>query len=128
MTRSRLTHHELQLMDVLWRIGDGTVQDVCDALDRDLAYTTVMTTLCVLHGKKGVLDRVKRGRAYVYRPRVSREEISQSILAELKPVLFRNHLPRLMLNLLEEDEFTPEDLQTLKETLRRIQPETEAPA
>ena len=68
MDPSRLTRYELELMDVLWSRGEGTVQDVCDALHRPLAYTTVMTTLRLLEDKKKVLQRVKRGRAYVYRP------------------------------------------------------------
>lgn len=120
MARPRLTRNELELMDVLWRLGEGTVQDVCDSLERDLAYTTVMTTLRILHSKKRVLTREKRGKAHVYRTLVSREEVSHSILADLKPILFRDHLPKLMLNLIEEDEFTAEDLQTLKDALEGI--------
>ena len=46
-------------MDVLWQQGEGTVQEVCDQLGRPLAYTTVMTTLRLLHSKKKVLKRVK---------------------------------------------------------------------
>ena len=61
MQKMRLTRYELELMDVLWRLGQGTVQDVCDNLNRELAYTTVMTTLRLLHSKKKVLKRVKRG-------------------------------------------------------------------
>jgi len=41
--------------------------EVRDRLGGDLAYTTVVTTLSRLHGK-GVLDRRKAGRAFVYRP------------------------------------------------------------
>ncbi|MCA9116165.1 MAG: BlaI/MecI/CopY family transcriptional regulator [Planctomycetaceae bacterium] len=120
MTEARLTRYELELMDVLWRLGEGTVQDVCNGLDRDLAYTTVMTTLRLLENRKGVLERVKRGRAYVYRPLVSRDEVSRSVLADLKDVLFRNNLPSLMLNLLEE-EVSEEHLETLKAALRQIE-------
>ena len=60
MELSRLTRYELELMDVLWQRGEGTVQEVCDQLGRPLAYTTVMTTLRLLHSKKKVLKRVKR--------------------------------------------------------------------
>ena len=41
-----------------------------------IAYTTVMTTLDRLHAK-GMLDRSKEGRAYLYRPRVSREALAR---------------------------------------------------
>ncbi|MEZ6145867.1 MAG: BlaI/MecI/CopY family transcriptional regulator [Planctomycetaceae bacterium] len=100
MAESRLTHYELELMDVLWRIGEGTVQDVCDVLERDLAYTTVMTTLNLLANKKSVLKRTKVGRAFVYRPLFTRDEVSRTILGDLKQVLFADRLPTLMLNAL----------------------------
>ena len=68
MPEYRLTKCELEVMDVVWRRGRVTVQDVVDSLDRSLAYTTVMTTLKILEEKRGVVNRVKQGRAYVYEP------------------------------------------------------------
>ncbi len=97
MTESGLTRYELELMDVLWGIREGTVQDVCSRMDRDLAYTTVMTTLNLLVTKKGVLERQKQGRAFLYRPLVSREAISRSVFAELRDLLFGNRFPSLVL-------------------------------
>jgi predicted transcriptional regulator len=70
---NRLTRYELELMNVLWTIGEGTVQDVCDNLTRELAYTTVMTTLNLLATRKNVLSRTKDGQSrrcfHVHRPR-----------------------------------------------------------
>jgi BlaI family penicillinase repressor len=114
-------------MDVLWSLGEGTVQEVCDNLGRDLAYTTVMTTLRLLERKKNVLQRVKRGRAYVYRPLVTRQEMSRTVLADLKDVLFGKNLPSLMLNLLDEEDFTPHDLRTLKNALKQLESNVKKP-
>jgi len=121
MKEPRLTRYELELMDILWQLGGGTVQDVCDALDRPLAYTTVMTTLRLLHGKKKVLKRVKRGRAHVYQPLVSREEVSRSVLADLHGVLFRDRLPSLVLGMLEEGTISGESVKALKASLSKIE-------
>ena len=60
-------------MEVLWARGQSRVQDVVSELGRDLAYTTVMTTLDRLF-KKGLLDRSKRERAFVYHARLTRAE------------------------------------------------------
>lgn len=117
----KLTRYELELMDVLWQRGEGTVQDVCDALERPLAYTTVMTTLRLLHSKKKVLKRIKRGRAHVYRPTVSREEICRSVIRDLQVVLFGDHLPTLMLGLLEDSTFSAGDVKALKSALRKVE-------
>jgi predicted transcriptional regulator len=64
---------EVQVMEVLWTAGDRSVREVVEQLDRKLAYTTVMTTLDRLF-KKGLLDRQKSERAFLYTPRLSHDE------------------------------------------------------
>jgi len=64
---------EAEVMDIVWTRGAGRVQEVVAALGRPLAYTTVMTTLDRLF-KKGLLDRCKQDRAYLYSPRLTRED------------------------------------------------------
>lgn len=64
---------ESTVMDILWTMGESSVHDVVARLDRPLAYTTVMTTLDRLY-KKGLLDRRKVERAFLYAPRFTRPE------------------------------------------------------
>lgn len=52
-------------MDAVWRLGRGNVHEVRAALGHDVAYTTVMTVLDRLY-KKGIFERQRDGRAYVY--------------------------------------------------------------
>lgn len=118
---NRLTVYELELMDVLWEIGEGTVQDVCNGLKRNLAYTTVMTSLNILVRKKGVVTRTKTGRAYVYRPKVTREQMSQAVLDELRPVLFRKALPSLVVNMLSREKLNEDDLDALRKALADVE-------
>jgi predicted transcriptional regulator len=108
-------------MGVLWKLGEGTVQDVCDQLGRPLAYTTVMTTLRLLHGKKKVLKRVKRGRAHVYQPIVTRDDVSRSVIRDLQSVLFADRLPTLMLGLLENGQFSQDDVEALRAALAKVE-------
>ncbi len=64
---------EFELMEILWSRGESSVREVVPKLSRPLAYTTVMTTLDRLF-KKGLLDRHKSDRAFVYSPHLSRQE------------------------------------------------------
>jgi predicted transcriptional regulator len=64
---------EFELMEILWSQGEACVRDVVNKLPRPLAYTTVMTTLDRLF-KKGLLERHKLDRAFVYAPRFSHKE------------------------------------------------------
>ncbi len=67
---------EIAVMEILWEHGEGNVHDVIHKLDRPLAYTTVMTTLDRLY-KKGLLDRHKSERAFLYSTRLTRAEWEQ---------------------------------------------------
>lgn len=64
---------ESTVMEILWATGESNVHDVMTRLDRPLAYTTIMTTLDRLF-KKGLLERRKVERAFVYTPRFTRPE------------------------------------------------------
>ncbi|MHB1568377.1 MAG: BlaI/MecI/CopY family transcriptional regulator [Solirubrobacteraceae bacterium] len=70
-----------QIMPVLWRLGEGTVEQVRAALPARYrsAYTTVQTVLNRL-AERGLLTRARQGNAIVYKPRISEAEyLSQSI-------------------------------------------------
>lgn len=73
---------ESQVMELVWSRGEGSVHDVMRALERPLAYTTVMTTLDRLY-KKGLLARRKEERAFLYSPRLSREDWERQRAGEL---------------------------------------------
>jgi predicted transcriptional regulator len=77
-----LGHLEEGVMEVLWTNGDSNVRDVVDRLERPLAYTTIMTTLDRLF-KKGLLDRRREARAFIYSARVSREQWERGRAGEL---------------------------------------------
>jgi predicted transcriptional regulator len=64
---------ESTVMEILWARGLSNVHEVVARIGRPLAYTTVMTTLDRLY-KKGLLDRRKVERAFVYAPKLTREE------------------------------------------------------
>jgi predicted transcriptional regulator len=72
---------EKVVMDVLWREREATVRTVWQELskERPIAYTTVMTIMSRLT-VKGLLDRKKKGKTYVYVSQASKEETLRSIV------------------------------------------------
>ena len=73
---------ERQVMDEAWRRGVVSVREVYMAFDERMAYTTLMTTLDRLY-KKGLLERRKEGRAFLYSPRVSREQLERGVAEDV---------------------------------------------
>merc|ERR1711916_16850 len=84
--RAALFDLEADIMEVVWSKGwkEFAVADVQRELerDRDIAYTTVMTTVSRLH-EKGLLDRQRDGKRYIYRPNMNRDEYTESMAREL---------------------------------------------
>lgn len=75
---------ESAVMECVWRAEDATtVRGVLERLQqsRDIAYTTVMTTMDNLH-RKGWLDREKRGKAFYYWATLSREDYGARLMHE----------------------------------------------
>jgi predicted transcriptional regulator len=73
---------EREVMRLAWRGGEVSVREVHLSLDEGKAYTTVMTTLDRLF-RKGLLTRRKSGRAYLYSPRMTREEFERGFAADI---------------------------------------------
>ena len=71
-TRELPPRLELECLKALWTLGEANVRDVQSALDRPLAYTTVMTVLARL-AVKGALVRHQQGRSFAYAPKVADE-------------------------------------------------------
>jgi predicted transcriptional regulator len=80
---------ELSVMEIVWARADCSVRDVAARLDRPLAYTTVMTTLDRLY-KKGLLQRQKSDRAFVYTATLSRRDWEQQQAGDLVAGLLAN--------------------------------------
>lgn len=88
-TAKLLTDVELELMNILWRLGEGTVSDVLDRLppDRKLAYTSVSTILRILE-QKGALKTRKEGRGHVYIPATAKAEYENKTVEHVVEKVF----------------------------------------
>ena len=73
---------ERAVMDEVWARGRASASDIYRAFGERTAYTTWMTTLDRLF-KKGLLVREKEGRAYLYSPRVTREEFERGVAEDV---------------------------------------------
>ena len=120
-----LTPAEAEVMHVVWdRDAAGelvTGQDVMDRLDRPLAYTTVTTTLRILEEKGALARGEKRGRAFTYRPLVSRDAVRRSMVGDLANRLFGGSVKSLALSLIDTDSVSPEALSELRSAVESFE-------
>jgi BlaI family transcriptional regulator, penicillinase repressor len=123
-----LTPLELEIMQVLWQAGSCTVAEVQPKLKAELAYTTVQTMLNVLL-RKNKVKRVQEGRAYRYRPAVSRERATGNALSDLVKRMFGGSSEALLMAMVDTRQISAEELSRVAQKLAAAdtQPPKEEP-
>jgi len=118
--RLTLTKLEAEVMRAVWDAGAGpvTVREVADGLNagraKPLAYNTVQTMMTILRDK-GVLAVVRGGgKAHQYRARLTREEMSRHMTADLVERMFDGRVQPLLLQLIDQGDLDAADLQQLR--------------
>jgi predicted transcriptional regulator len=114
-----LTRQELQIMKVVWELGSATVKDVCKVLTRQkpTAHTTILTLMGILE-HKGVLMHMRCGRAYIYRPLLSRNQATRNQVRDLVSRFFDGKPEKLIESVLETEAIAPEQLGGLVNLLK----------
>ncbi len=99
-----LTRQELQIMKVVWERGVATVKEVCDAISqkKTTAYTTVLTLMGILE-EKGVLVHSRSGRAYIYKPLLTRQQATKNQVNDVLTRFFDGNPEKLIANILENE-------------------------
>ncbi len=115
-----LTDAELRVMDVVWRLGQASVNDVLAAfpLEGRPAYNTVLTTLRILESK-GHLSHTKEGRAHLFRPLSSRNQARRQAVRHMVSCFFSDSPSLLLRSMLEEEDLSGDEIAELKRMIAR---------
>jgi BlaI family transcriptional regulator, penicillinase repressor len=120
-----LTKLELQIMQVVWKLGAGNLKGACsvkevqEGLPQQLAYTTVQTMLNILE-RKGKLKRKLRGRAFVYSATVTEARASRHAVRDLVDRMFGGSADELVMSLIKSRQI---DARRIAELSRRLEEE-----
>ena len=107
---------ELEVMSVLWRLGSATVAEVRDALEEDLAYTSVLSALQTLE-EKGYVRHEAEGRAYRYFPLVEAVRAGGCALARIRDAFFQGSAERMFALMVSDRKLPREELERMRRLL-----------
>ena len=121
-----LTERELEIMQVLWSLGQARLGEIQDTLNQQsgeaVAPSTVATQLNLLMHKGYVLQTGRPGRS-LYVPTRSREEATRDLLGAFLSRVGLGRAPAFLIQLLKDERLTDQDRAALQEILR----ESESP-
>ncbi|MBT5073883.1 MAG: BlaI/MecI/CopY family transcriptional regulator [Kordiimonadaceae bacterium] len=113
-----LTEAENRIMEVLWKQGEASVQNVVDAISsqKKQAYTTIQTFLGIMKDK-GFVDQRKEGRAFLYRPLLSRAQARTQALKHLIGSAFGGSTSALAQHLLKDSDIDEGEISALEQAI-----------
>jgi len=109
------TDREIEILKVLWEIGEGSVRAVHERLSPagELHFNTVQTQLRIMD-RKGLVTHRRDGRTLVYKPVYTREQESSRFLKQV----FDGALDQLVLSMLSAERVKGETLAELEELIK----------
>jgi BlaI family transcriptional regulator, penicillinase repressor len=118
MTDLHLTQRELDIMSVLWDLGEATVTEVRDRVDPDLAYTSISSMIRTLELKGYVAHRRGEGKTHVYYPAIDPETAGESALSRVLDKIYGGSPIKLLAQLVEKRKLSAAELARMRELLK----------
>lgn len=123
-TSHDLGRRERQILDVIYRLGEGSVADVLAQMTDPPAYDSVRTMIRLLESK-GFLKHRREGTKYVYRPTQSQESASRSALSHLMKTFFQGSAAETMAAVFDmaSNDLTDQDIDRLEQLIEQAKKE-----
>lgn len=119
MTDLHLTQRELDVMSVLWELGEATVNEVRDRVDPSLAYTSISTMIRTLEMKGYVSHRRGDGKTHVYFPVIDAESAGESVLGRVLDKIYGGSPIKLLAHLVDQKRLSEKELARMRELLKK---------
>ena len=119
MTDLHLTQRELDIMSVLWELGEATASEVRERVDPSLAYTSVSTMIRTLEMKGYVSHRRGEGKTHVYYPVIDAEMAGETALGRVLDKIYGGSPIKLLAHLVEQRKLSDGELARMRDLLKR---------
>lgn len=117
-----LGESEMEVLQIIWNGGSMSVSDVRKELlkNRDVAYTTVMTTLKKL-AEKGFLKYIQKGNSYVYSAAQDPQSVKGGVIDSIVNKVFQGSKVDLIASLVkQEDSLKADEVTALEKILKQL--------
>ena len=114
-----LTQRELDIMSVLWELGEATVTQVRDRIDPELAYTSISSMIRTLELKKYVAHRRGEGKTHVYFPVIQPEKAGETALGRVLNKIYGGSPIKLLAHLVEQNRLSEKELERMRDLLKK---------
>lgn len=115
----QLTKAEEQVMQYLWKIGEGSVQEVRDCFQEPKPSRTTVSTMIRILETKGFIDHKANGRVFTYYPAVKKEDYSKHQLFGMLKNYFNNSFASMASFFAKESDMSIREMEMLLEDTKK---------
>ncbi len=121
---SNPTPAELEILRVIWSLGEAKVQAVNDELckTKPVGYTTTLKTMQIME-QKGLLGRKKDGKSHIYFPAAEQQDTQTTLLNRLLHSAFGGSKSKLVMQLLGSEKVSKQEVKDIKDFLAQMENE-----
>lgn len=117
------TDSELEILNILWEKGSGTVRDVHEALEhKESGYTTTLKLMQIMLEKK-MLSRDASSRTHIYKAAMNQEQTQGQLVQRLIDNVFNGSAMDLVMQALGNHKTSADELEQIKEYLKKAEQE-----
>ena len=116
----QISDAEWQVMKIIWMQGEQTSTDLIKGLEKRFSWSksTIQTLLARLVEKE-CLTREKQGKSFIYSALLTQEDSKKLLVQDIKDKLCSRRIKFLLVDLIEECDFTLADLEGLEEVISK---------
>ena len=118
----RPTDAELNILSVIWQLGEVTVRQVFNHLaeTKEIGYSTVLKLMQIMV-KKGILQKDESQKPQIFSPSISQQDTQKSLLVDLKNKAFVGSTSSLVLSALSDELASVDELREIREMIEELE-------
>jgi BlaI family penicillinase repressor len=116
------TESELEILQVIWRLGQCTVRDVHEELtkNKEAGYTTTLKLMQIMH-EKALVERDTTSKTHLYKALITREQAQHTALDKILDTVFKGSTADLVIQALGQHRASKDEIDTIKDYLKQFE-------
>lgn len=121
MKQIKPTESELEILQILWDKGEGTVREVHEILEKTkpVGYTSTLKLMQIMHEKK-LLARDTSERTHIYRPLANKEKTQQQMVKKMIDNVFNGSAANLVMQALGHHKADAQEIEQIQQYLKKL--------
>jgi predicted transcriptional regulator len=121
MNEKKPTESEMEILQIMWRLGSCTVRDVHEELikNKEAGYTTTLKLMQIMH-EKGLVDRDTSSKSHIYNATLNQDKVEKQLVGKMIDDVFSGSASRLIMQALGNHRASEKEIEEIKKYLNDL--------